>query len=244
VFAETAIPIFADVRVKERLIFKDLQGSRQVNRTIEIKGLKMRIEDEASATVMIYSVEDGKRFRFDTPKKEVFVLDLLSASKHMEDAVTQKKLSRELRPNGKKSRIAGQECDEYTFELQAPYRGGAATLTHLWDKGTACVSTVAAAGSDFGNFIREAMKRGYVRAVVPISPSLSPIGPYFFGQDTNLFVLGARTESSFKSEQIPPPRIPPAERKAIITEIRYDMISDEDFQIPVDWKLKKDKDQD
>jgi hypothetical protein len=237
-----AIPIFADVRVKERLTFKDLHGSREVNRTIEIKGLQMRIEDEASATVMIYSVEAGKRFRFDAPKKEVFVLDLLSASKDMEDAVTQKKLSRELRPSGKKSRVAGQDCDEYTFELQAPYHSGGAPPTHLWDRGTVCVSSVAAAGSDFTSFIREAMKRGYVRAVMPISPSLSPIGPYFFGQDTNLFVLGARTESSFKSEQIPPPRIPPAERKAIITEIRSDMIPDEDFQIPVDWKLGKDKD--
>lgn len=244
VFANTAIPIFADVRVKEHLTFKDLHGSRQVNRTIEIKGLQMRIEDEASATVMIYSVEVGKRFRFDTPKKEVFVLDLLSASKHMEDPVAQKKLSRELRPSGKKSRIAGQDCDEYTFELQAPYLSSGAPLTHLWDRGTACVSTATAAGSDFGNFIREAMKRGYVRAVVPISPSLSEIGPYFFGQDSNLFVLGARTESSFKSDQIPPPRIPPVERIAIITEISSDMIPDEDFQIPVGWKLRKDKDQD
>src|SRR5277367_3685338 len=100
-FPGTAILICADVRVKERLTFKDLQGSRQVNRTIEIKGLQMRIEDEASGTVMIYSLEDGKRFRFDTPKKEVFVLDLLSASKNMEDSVTQKKLSRELRGSGK-----------------------------------------------------------------------------------------------------------------------------------------------
>ena len=33
----------------------------------------MRIEDESRGTVMIYSVEAGKRFRFDAPKKEVFV---------------------------------------------------------------------------------------------------------------------------------------------------------------------------
>jgi hypothetical protein len=241
--ADTAIPMFADVRIKERLTFKDSKTSHEMNRTIEIKGLQMRIEDESSGTVMIYSVEAGKRFRFDAPKKEVFVLDLLSASKHMEDSVEQKKLSRELRPSGKKSKVVGQDCDEYTFELQAPYLSGRAPVTHLWDRGTVCVSTTAA-GSDFSNFIREAMKRGYARAVLPISPSLSPIGPYFFGQDMNLFVLGARTESSFKSDKIPPPTIPAVERKAIITEIRSDMIPDEEFQIPVGWKLRKDKDQD
>lgn len=243
-FPSTSTPVLADVRVKERITFNDLHGSREMNRTIEIKGLRMRIEDETSGAVMIYSVEAGKRFRLDTPKKELFVMDLLSASKHMEEPVAQKKLSRDLRPSGKEFRIAGQRCDEYTFELRAPYRPGAAPLTNLWDRGTVCVSTVAAVGNDFSSFIREAMKRGYIRAVVPISPTLSPIGPYFFGQDTNLFVLGARTQSSFESEQIPPPRIPLIERKAIITEIRSDMISDKDFQIPVDWKLRKDKDPD
>lgn len=253
VFTDAQIPLLADVRVKERITFKDLRGSREVNRIIEIKDLQMRIEGEASSTVMIYSVEAGKRFRLDASKKEVFVLDLLADSRHMEESFTQKKLSRELQANGKKSRVAGQECDEYTFELQAPFvaRGlhfpsevVGHHITYLWDRGTVCLSTVTGAGSDFSNFIREALKRGYSSAVLPISPTLSPIGPYFFEQDTNLFVLGARTESSFKYD-IPPSDLPrnlPLEKKAIITEISSDMIPDEDFKIPADWKLSRDKD--
>ena len=92
-------------------------------------------------------------------------------------------------------------------------------------------------------YVQEAKKRGYVAAAAPWSPTPSPIGPSFFGEQTNVMVLSARTESVSET----PPGLglgamSRVENNTTITAIRTDSIPEGTFQIPADWKVKKEPD--
>jgi hypothetical protein len=152
-------------------------------------------------------------------------------------------LKKVIKPTGQQLEVGGMACDEYTFDLQAPTRPTQGLSSILHDHGTVCVSQIISGGADVANYVHEAKKRGYVSAAAPCSPTPSPIGPSFFGEQTNVLVLSARTESVSET----PPGLGlgamgRVENNTTVTAIRIDLIPEETFQIPADWKVKQEPD--
>jgi hypothetical protein len=104
------------------------------------------------------------------------------------------------------------------------------------------MSKTIAAGNELLNFVHEALKRGYGLAAAAASPTYSPVGQYFFGEEPNLMVLSATTESGYESDlDKGHPRMTAIASTSTVTEISVGSIPDQNFRIPTDWKLKKDK---
>lgn len=240
----TAFSVHADIRVNQNVTRTSGKATHTGTRTIEIKGLKMRLEtgQGTESRVTIYDLESGKRFRLSNSSKEVFELDLGRVSKRWKEMIVQNKMQRVVRASGGKYGVSGLPCDEYTFDFQAPvWRDGYEPKQIAHDSGTVCLSHDIPAGAEFASFVHEAKKRGYVLAVAILSPTFSPIGSYFFGEESNVMVLSAVTKSgydSYSSAHNPEPT--GFEETLTVTEINSNSISDEHFRVPLDWKLKRD----
>lgn len=241
----STLPVRADIRISKRGTTTIPNSNRASwTRTIEIKGLKMRLESGQgmSSRVTIYDLESGKRFRFSPSSKEVFELDLKPVSKRWKERIIQSKIQRVIRPSGAKYEVLGLGCDEYAFDFQAPISvDGYAPKQIAHDSGTVCLSQNIAAGAEFANFVHEAGRRGYVVAVAVLSPTFSPIGSYFFGEEPNFIVLSGVTKCGYDS--LPGAQNPSSavEDTWTVTEIRSESIPDEDFRIPHDWNLRRDQ---
>lgn len=239
----STITVHADIRVRQNVTRTLGKATNARTRTIEIKGLKMRLEagQGTQSRVTIYDLESGKRFRLSNSSKEVFELDLGPVSKRWKEEIVQNKMDRMIRPSGGKYEVSGISCDEFTFEFQAPISlRGREPRQIAHDRGTVCLSVTTPAGAEFASFVHEAKKRGYVLAVAILSPTFSPIGSYFFGEEPNVMVLSAVTKFGYDS--LPGAQNPSwaIEESWTVTGIRSESISDEDFRVPPDWKLKRD----
>jgi hypothetical protein len=206
--------------------------------TLRIKGLKMRIDTRVNGDnhVSIYDLDSGKWYRLDPKHKQVVVVDLKFASEHIKGGFLPDKLTRVVKETGKQREIGGISCDEYSFDMQAPTAPSHRGTFVQHDSGTVCVSQTIPEGIEVTNFVLEAKKRGYTVAIGALSPGQSAIGPYFFGQQPNVMVLAASSESKVNGPQL-------GVRTYVtgtftMSDIKSDSIPDEDFQIPPDWKQK------
>ena len=211
---------------------------------VRIRGLKMRIDTEKDGEnhVIIYDLESGKKYRLIPKRKEIAVTDLKSASEHMKGTLVPERLRRVIKPTGNKTEIGGANCDEYTFDLQVPTvpRHGTSVIQH--DSGTVCVSQVIPEGIELTNFVHEAKKRSYTIAAAPLSPTQSPIGSYFYGQEPNVMVLAPDAESALEGIDMEFHAMSTIKSAVTVSDIKFEPIPDEDFQIPADWKRIKDSD--
>ncbi len=239
------IPVRADITVTEKGKSTGLGSSGDWTRKLRIKGLKMRVESSYAKErhITIYDLETGKRIRLIPEHKEAFVMDLGALSQRVTENINPKSLTRVIRPTGNKNKteIPGEICDEYAFELGAHPAGphGSGFIQH--DTGIVCVSQSILGGIEFTNFVHEAKKRGYTAAAAIFSPSASPIGLYFYGDEPNVMVLSAKSESGVESGlAFELHSMTRSDQSMNVTEISSEAIPDESFQIPADWKIKKD----
>jgi hypothetical protein len=201
----------------------------------------MRIDTTTNGKALwsIYDLISGKAYHLNPERKEVVVVDLKSASEHLKGGFSTDKLRRVIKETGMKKEVSGMSCDEYTFDLQAPNLApqGMAFIQH--DKGTVCVSQTIPEGLEVTNFVLEARKRGYIYAAGELSPSQSSLGPYFFGQQPNVLILAASSESRVDGPVMDVGAMTDFTSTTSIGEIKSDPIPDEEFQVPPDWKQKK-----
>jgi hypothetical protein len=237
------IQVRADITVTQRGKHGGVAPNEVWTRKLRIKGLKMRVETLSGkeSRVSIYDLETGKRIRLNPQRKEAFVLDLAPLSEHLRGSIIPTKLVRAIRPTGKKIEIVGTSCYEYAFDLQAPTSPWRGMSAILHDTGTVCVSQNIPGGVEFTNFVHEAKKRRYTAAASECSPTESQIGFYFYGEEPDVMVLSAKTESAFESGPIFGLHgMTSVENVMSVTEINSNAIADEEFQVPADWKIKKD----
>lgn len=218
-------------------------SSGEWTRTLRIKGLRMRLDTTRNGEtfIAIYDLSSGKGYQLYPKRKEAIVVDLKSASTPP-NGRSPDEFRRSIKETGKKREIGGMNCSEYTFNWQesasAPRYGIATVLNRV---GTFCVSQTIPEGVEVASFVQEAMKRGYRVATSALSPTQSSIGSYFFSQEPNMLVVGSIIETRIKNTG-------PDRKSETITitdtfttsETKSDSISDEDFQIPADWKQKKE----
>jgi hypothetical protein len=75
-----------------------------------------------------------------------------------------------------------------------------------------------------------------------LSPTQSSIGFYFYGQEPNVMVLAAKTESAVEGLGMEGHAMSAIKNAVTVSDIKSRPIPDEDFQIPTDWKQIKDSD--
>jgi hypothetical protein len=230
----------ADVSVVQQVKQGGNGPSGQWRRTMRVKGLKLRLESQhgPDTHIYIYDLEIGKRYRLEPRQKEIFVDDLASRSKQWQSGLILQNRRRVITPTGRKSEVGGMGCDEYTFDLQAPTRPSHGMQIILHDSGTVCVSQAIPDGIEFTNFVHEAQKRGFISAAAVISPSTSPIGAYFYGEQANVLVLSAKSESAYEGGPLHGMSV--VESSMVVTAVNSDPIPEDAFQLPVDWKIKKE----
>jgi len=213
-------------------------------RKLRIKGLKMRVESVSGkeSYITIYDLETGKRIRLNPQRREAHVIDLKPLSElHLKFQAKPIKLARVIHATGKKRDLRGASCEEYTFDLQVstlPWAGVTPVIPILQDTGTVCVSQNIPGGVEFTNFVHEAKKRGFTAAASACGPIFSSIGFYFYGDEPNVMVLLARTESDIGV--VPVGIHSRVQSTMSVTEINSEAIPDEGFRVPVDWTVKKD----
>lgn len=238
-----SVRVLADATIQQQGIGSSMGTKTNWTRTVRIKGTKLRVDvlHDGESYVSIYDLEAGKRYRLDEKNHQIFVQELAEESKREEDHLAYKVMKRVVKPTGRQLQIAGNACDEFTFDLQVPTRLGQGPTFVLHDQGTVCVSQVIPAGKDVIDFIHEAKRRDYLPATSVLSPSGPQVGPYFYGSQTNVLLLSAKSESEYEgglAYGLPGMGSSTFEMK--VTALNLDPLANEIFQIPTDWKMKKE----
>jgi hypothetical protein len=239
-----AASVSADISVVQQVKLGGNVGPESYTRMLQVKGLKMRVEARKGSEtyITIYDLEAGTRYRLDAKRKEAFVADLGSESEDWQEGLLMKNMRREIKATGKKVEINGIACDEYTFDLQVPTRPYHLKQMLAHDGGTACVSQAVPNGNEFTNFVHEAQKRGYLRAAAACSPTYSAIGAYFYGDEPNAVVLSSDAKSASVYGPLPLSNgLMFTTWTLKILSIQQDPLPEDIFQIPTDWKVKKEQ---
>lgn len=237
------IHMLADTMVVEQGAASGRQPKTAWAKTVRIKGSKMRVDsDNGSEThVYVYDLEAGKKYRLDEKKKQVFVTDLAKDGERMKGKVMFQSLRKVIKPTGRQLTVSGMACDEYTFDLQAPSPLWHGMNVILHDHGTVCVTQVIPAGKDVNDFIHEARKKGYLSVEMDFGPSASPIGPSFYGEQANVLVLSSTAESDYEGGVVlDVGGAGSLDTRMTVTSINVEPIADRVFEIPADWKMKKE----
>lgn len=240
--ASLAATVSADTSVVQQIKHNGAALTESHTRTLQVKGLKMRVESRhgSETYAVIYDLEAGKRYRLDAKHKEVFVGDLAAQSKEFEDVWLVKNMQKAIKPTGKKAEISGLACDEYLFEMQAPGERYHGRQAFLHDSGVVCVSQSIQSGVELTNFVHEAQKRGYTSVAASCIASDSPLGAYLYDERPNLMVLSAKMKSMSEGVPSKPSGTVFIETTMTVVAVNSDLIPEEAFQIPSDWKVMKD----
>lgn len=161
-----AVPMLADVTIKQTTSGKGMGVSAAGTTTTYIKGMKMRSEVEARGTVLttIFDVENQKMYSFDSKKKSADVWDMQAFSEEMAKNVEAGEIEASVKPNGKKKEVAGKTATGYDLEIAVPARMGgengmAMTVTL---QGPMWVVKGAPGTADYVAFYKAAVEKGWI----------------------------------------------------------------------------------
>ena len=235
--------MLADTTLVEQGVASGRQPKTAWTKTLRIKGSKMRVDSNngSETHVYVYDLEAGKKYRLDEKKKQVFVTDLAKEGERMKGTIMLQSLRKVIKPTGRQLIVSGLACDEYTFDLQAPSPlwHGANMILH--DHGTVCVTQVIPAGKDVMDFIHKARKRGYLSVQIDFGPPVSPIGPSFYGEQANALVLSSTAGSEYEGGiLLDVGGLDSVDTRMTVTSINTEPLADGVFEIPSEWKMKKE----
>ena len=161
-----AVPMLADVTIKQTTSGKGMGVSAAGTTTTYIKGMKMRSEVEARGTVLttIFDVENQKMYSFDSKKKSADVWDMQAFSEEMAKNVEAGEIEASVKPNGKKKEVAGKIATGYDLEVSVPARMGgengmAMTITL---QGPMWIVKGAPGTAEYIAFYKAAVEKGWI----------------------------------------------------------------------------------
>jgi hypothetical protein len=239
-------PATADVTITEHLVAKGVGSNYEWNRIIKIKGSKMRIEShhEKETFVTIYDLDSSQEMILQPKHRVASVFNLSEESIKLQPRMSDLKSS--IQPTGKTKQLLGMNCEEYRYDVYAPDRrhmiDGHLISTFRHQSGVLCIARDTPGSKEFANFA------GQMKSYIPGSIS----DQSRIETDSALFLLiaplnGLVLEHASKREvgggegiglygsQIS------GERFSAVTDITFDPISNDDFHVPSDWKIRKDR---
>lgn len=240
--------VSADVTITEHLVARGSGPSNEWNRTIKIKGSKMRIESqhEKETYVTIYDLESGQEMILQPKHKVASVFGLAEETAKLER--TRKLVKSSIQPTGKAKQVLGMNCDEYKYDVQIPDEqhlyAGHLIATVQQDSGTLCIAPDAIGRKDFSEFAHQSKDRGYLLGSISEQNRIQT--------DTALFLLidsldGVVLEHTSKNEASGGSgvglygTVMSWERFATVTRVTAESLSDDEFRVPDGWKIRKDR---
>jgi len=161
-----AVPVLADVTIKQTTSGKGMGVAAAGTTTTYIKGMKMRSDAEARGTVLttIFDVENQKMYIFDSRKKSADVWDMQAFSAEMAKSIEAGEMKASVKPNGEKKDVAGKTATGYDLEISVPAtiggEGGMAMTVTL--RGPMWVVKGAPGTEDYMAFYKAAVEKGWI----------------------------------------------------------------------------------
>ncbi len=238
------IPLGAlgDTSIVQQVKEESPAGTESSTRTVRVRGLKLRLDSayDSKTISYIYDLETGKRYRLDPRKREVYIANLSSHAKELQGGLILEQIQISIRPTGSESEIHGVRCREFIFDLQAPGITYHARQLFLHDTGTVYISEHVHGAYELTNFVREARKRGFLSAAALFSPTDSALGAFFYGDESKAMLMTSQSKSEPESRPGPLEAAPFSQRQINTVSVKTEVIPDESFEIPSNWKVKKD----
>ena len=161
-----AVPLAADVTIKQTTTGKGLAAVGAGTATTYIKGMKMRSEVEVRGTtfITIFDVENQKMYVFDSKKKSADVWDMQAFSAEMAKSIETGDIKTSLKANGETKEIAGQTATGYDLTVSVPAtmggEGGMEMTVNL--RGPLWVVKNAPGTKDYIAFYKAAVEKGWI----------------------------------------------------------------------------------
>jgi hypothetical protein len=161
-----AVPLHADVTIKQTTSGKGLGISGKTTGTAYIKGNKMRSDAVMGDRTMstIFDLDAQKMYAFDSRKKEVDVWDMAAFSAEMSKTVDVSQMSGEIKPNGQKKQFGSHTADGYDMEISVPAAmGGNKEMTMtITLSGPVWIVKNAPGSADYARFYLAAAEKGWI----------------------------------------------------------------------------------
>jgi hypothetical protein len=161
-----ALPLVADVTVKQSMEGRGLGFSGQTTGTTYIKGNRMRSDvnlgDKVQTTV--FDLDSQKMFIFDSKKKEADVWDMAAFSSELSKSVDTTNAKVSLKPNGRTKKIADADAAGYDLEISVPaaLAGNKDMAMTVTLAGETWIVPNSPAAADFKQFYTAAAEKGWV----------------------------------------------------------------------------------
>jgi hypothetical protein len=161
-----ALPVSADVTLKQMVTGKGLGVSGQTTSTTFIKGNKMRSESQIGdrTQTTVFDLDAQKMFIFDSKKKEADVWDMAAFSAELSKSVDVSGMKVSLKPNGQTKQIAGQTATGYDMDISLPaaMAGNKDMQMLVTMTGPTWIVKDAPGTADYMRFYKAAAEKGWV----------------------------------------------------------------------------------
>ena len=161
-----AVPVIADVTVKQTTSGKGLGISGKALGTTYIKGNRMRSDvvmgDKTQTT--IFDVDAQKMYIFDSKKKEADVWDMSAFGAELSKSVDVSSTKASFKPNGQSKPIGGHTASGHDMEIsmQAAMGGSKDMNMTVTLSGPVWIVKNAPGASDYNRFYKAAVEKGWI----------------------------------------------------------------------------------
>ena len=164
--AGLAIPLSADVAIKQTTGGKGMGFSGNAAGTTSIKGNKMRSDLQVGDKVqsMIFDLDGQKMYMFDSKKKEADVWDMAEFGAEMSKNVDVSGMKASIKPNSQKKAFGALSADGYDMEISVPATIGGNKDMQMTITMTGPVWIVknAPGAADYNRFYKTAADKGFI----------------------------------------------------------------------------------
>jgi hypothetical protein len=161
-----AVPVSADVTIKQTTGGKGMGISGTTTGTAYIKGNRMRSDVQMGDKIQstIFDVDAQKMYMFDSKKKEADVWDMAAFSAEMSKSVDVSGMKASIKPNGQKKAFGAHSADGYDMEISVPAQmGGNKDMTMtITMTGPVWMVKNAPGAADYNRFYKAAAEKGWI----------------------------------------------------------------------------------
>jgi hypothetical protein len=161
-----AVPVFADVTIKQTTGGKGMGMGGKATGTTYIKGHKMRtdltIGDRVQSTV--FDIDAQKAYFFDSKKKEADVWDMAAFATQMGQSVDVSSIKATMKPNGQTKPFGALTANGYDMLVTVPAAmgGGSGPKMTVTLTGPVWIVRNAPGGADYAGFYKAAAEKGFI----------------------------------------------------------------------------------
>ncbi len=247
-----AVPVSADVTIKQTTSGKGLGMSGTTTGTTYIKGAKMRTDMVTGDTVRstVFDLDTQKMYSFDSKKKEADVYDLGTLQADLAKNADVAGITATITPNRQTKSIGGQKATGYDMAVSVPttMAGGDMSMT-VKLTGPVWIVKGAPGSADWANFYKQAATKGFIfgdpraakgspgqtKAMVEMYRKMAELGGIAYETETSITLEGDGPMASLMA------KMGSVSSTTTVTDVNVDALADALFAVPAGYKLKERK---